>query len=289
MTVYVGTRGSSEMDRQFCTAREARRERRAERRLAGVQAEGLTRPPPTPRLTYTLFGLALGAAAPLGSFAIRLLTFRSVRRRPLRELRRHLFFYLYELCATSLVFGAAGFAAGTRAHLLREKESFYHDLADHDPLTALYNGRAFQEFYERARARAAANGLPLAIVLVDLDRLKEINDAHGHEAGNRALVLVADALRASKRVTDIAARWGGDEFSILMEGADVTAARRVAESIVAQVRNASPAAEQGTVSVTVGVCAASCLSPSDNLFGAADRALLAGKARGREAIEIVSL
>ncbi len=237
--------------------------------------------------TYPFIGLLLGAGAPVGSFLIRVLAIPPVRDHPLGDLRTHAFFYLYELVATSLVFAIAGYAAGRRNDRLRRGEAFYHHLAEHDALTGLHNARAFMDRYRRAFDHAAAGSEPLAIMLIDVDKLKEINDGHGHEAGNRALVRVAEALRASKRAADVAARWGGDEFAILLEGADVAAALRVAEGIVAHLGASAPQREP--VTVTIGICAAAQPSLSHDLFGEADRALLAGKAHGRNTIEWVSI
>lgn len=231
----------------------------------------------SPQRTYAVIGLLLGCGAPLGSFVLRFASMADVRQQPFAELRANAFFYLYELLATSLVFAVAGLIAGRRADRLGQGEAFYQQLAELDALTGLYNHRAFMERYRRALERAVTTQQPLAVILFDVDQLKAINDAHGHAAGSRALVYVADALRRSKRATDVAARWGGDEFAILMEGADLAAAIRVAEGVVAHLRN---------VTVTIGVCAAARLSLSSDLFEAADRALLAGKARGRNTIEI---
>lgn len=238
-------------------------------------------------VAYPLIGLLLGAGAPVGSFLIRALAIPSVRDHPLGDLRAHAFFYLYELVATSLVFAIAGYMAGRRTDRLRRGEAFYHHLAEHDSLTGLHNVRAFMDRYRRAFEHAVAGGEPLAVLLIDVDKLKEINDGYGHEAGNRALVRVADALRAGKRAADVAARWGGDEFAILLEGANVAAALRVAEGIVAHLGASAPQRE--TVTVTIGICAAAQPSPSHDLFGEADRALLAGKAHGRNTIEVVAI
>jgi diguanylate cyclase (GGDEF)-like protein len=239
---------------------------------------------PPPQLTYPFIGLLLGAGAPIGSFALRYGLFADVRQQPFADLRANAFFYLYELLATAIVFAIAGFVAGRRAHRLRQGESFYHDLAEHDSLTGLHNNRAFMDRYRRATERAVITRQPLAVILVDVDRLKAINDALGHPAGSRALVHVASALRRSKRAADLAARWGGDEFAILLEGADVAAAIRVAEGVMADLRRTAP-----NVTVTIGIGAAPRPSLPADLFEAADRALLAGKAHGRNTIEVVSI
>ena len=242
-----------------------------------------------PQFTYPFIGLLLGAGAPAGSFLIRFLAIHSVRDHPSGDLRAHAFFYLYELVATSLVFAIAGYVAGRRADRLRRGEAFYHHLAEHDSLTRLHNARAFMDRYQRALEHATAAGEPLAVILIDVDKLKEINDTFGHEAGNQALIQVADALRNSKRAADVAARWGGDEFAILLEGADVAAAVRVAEGIVARLRDGPSRLERATVSVTIGICVSAQPALSLDLFAAADRALLAGKARGRNTIEVAAI
>lgn len=245
----------------------------------------------TPQLTYPIIGAFLGAGAPVGSFVLRCLVFPSVREQPFADLRTNAFFYLYDLLATSLVFTIAGFVAGRRAHHLRRSEAFYLELAEHDSLTGLHNDRAFADRYRRALGRAITAQQPLALILIDVDQLKAINDAFGHPAGSDALVHVARALRHSKRSADIAARWGGDEFAILLEGADEAAALRVAEGLIAYLRTTPLILERTTipVSVTIGICSAAHPSASADLFAAADRALLAGNAHGRNTIEIVSI
>lgn len=244
-----------------------------------------------PHVTYPLIGILLGFGAPVGAFLIRVIGVAEVRERPLDDLHAHAFFYFYALLGTCVVFAIAGFISGHRADWLRRGREFYHDLAEHDSLTGLYNDRALAERYRRAFERAIATRQPLSMMLIDVDQLKAINDAFGHGAGSQALTHVADALRCSKRAADIAARWGGDEFSILLEGAEAYAAMRVAERIVAHLRK-TPMSLDGTprtVSVTIGICTAVQPEPYADVFAAADRALLAGKARGRDTIEAVSI
>ena len=237
-----------------------------------------------PTVAYPLIGMILGAGAPVGSFLIRVLAISSVRNDPLGDLGANAFFYAYELLGSSLVLAVAGYFAGLRADRLRRGEAFYHHLAEHDSLTGLHNMRAFMDRYRRALEHAVATGEPLAVLLIDVDKLKEINDALGHEAGNKALIQVANALRISKRTVDVAARWGGDEFAILLESAGVSAAMRVARAIEANLRDSS-----SHVSVTIGICATTQPSLSADLFEGADRALLAGKNHGRNTIEALSI
>jgi len=244
-----------------------------------------------PHVTWPIIGAALGLGAPAGSFALRFLMLADIRRHPSDDLRANAIFYLYELVATSLIFAIAGFIAGRHAERLRRGEAFYHHLAEHDALTGLHNDRAFTDRYRRALERAVTTQRPMAMILLDVDELKAINDAHGHAAGSQALVHVAEALRRSKRAADIAARWGGDEFAILLEGADIAAAMRVAEGVLTYLRNTPLQLDGATtiVTATIGICTAAQPALTSDLFQAADEALLAGKARGRNTIEAVAV
>src|SRR5262249_12362935 len=91
------------------------------------------------------------------------------------------------------------------------------ELAFHDPLTALPNRAMFMDHLERALARARRAGDTVAVVFVDLDDFKLVNDSLGHEVGDRLLVAVAERLRTTVRQGDLVARLGGDEFTILLE------------------------------------------------------------------------
>ncbi|HEX9500698.1 MAG TPA: GGDEF domain-containing protein, partial [Thermoanaerobaculia bacterium] len=210
------------------------------------------------RATYLTIGLLLGIGAPVGAFITRLVVFAPVGNAPLDDLRANGFFYLYELIGSCTVFAIAGYIAGARAERLLRAEAFYQTLSEHDPLTGLFNDRAFRNRYARSIDRAARTGQPLSLLLIDVDHLKKINDQHGHPAGNEALVHIANALRVAKRADDAAARWGGDEFAILLEGGDSSAAHRVANNVLARVRAAAIYLDSGLlpVTVTIGACTA---------------------------------
>ena len=163
----------------------------------------------------------------------------------------------------------------------------YRDLAEHDELTSLANARAFVSAHQRRAAEHSARYRePLSLLLLDVDQLKAINDTLGHKAGGAALVRVAEVLNECKREDDLAARWAGDEFALLMCGADVVAARRQAESIVERLRKRAPCgvgARERPISVTIGI-ATSAGGRARDLFDRADRALYAGKAAGRNCV-----
>ena len=243
------------------------------------------------RLTYPLIGLLLGIGAPVGALMIRMATSAEVRSAPLQELRGNAFFYQYELVGTSVVFAIAGWIAGARAERLEAAESFYQSLAEHDALTGLYNERAFRDRYSRAIERASRTAQPVSLLLIDVDHLKRINDEHGHRTGNKALIHVASALRDAKRTTDSAARWGGDEFAILLEGADANATRRVAEGVLARVRHKPVAFTRGqlTATVSIGAVCSPRPGPTEDLFAVADAALYDAKHAGRDRLQFAEV
>jgi diguanylate cyclase (GGDEF)-like protein len=107
------------------------------------------------------------------------------------------------------------------------------NLAQTDALTGLYNLRMFNEVWRREHDAAERGRGVYALLMIDMDKLKEINDTFGHEAGNSAITLVAQCLQRSIRGTDYAARFGGDEFAVLLPGASP----EIAEAVVKRVRH----------------------------------------------------
>lgn len=152
----------------------------------------------------------------------------------------------------------------------RVRTSKLHDEALADALTGLGNRRSFDRDLDREIARARRNGSPLTLAVVDLDGLKRINDVDGHAAGDRAIVALADALRATSRRGDRAYRIGGDEFAVLLSDALIVEP----ELFAARLRDA------GAPACTVGT-AASPPDPLDDLFALADRALYRIRAQAR--------
>jgi diguanylate cyclase (GGDEF)-like protein len=145
-----------------------------------------------------------------------------------------------------------------------------------DGLTGLANRRALEDDYRREAARAVRTGEPIALVLIDLNRFKDINDLYGHAAGDDALVGVADRMRRVLRATDGAARIGGDEFVLLLPNSDLDCAATVAE------RLARSAAERDGDTTPVGLCfgVAVCEAGQeslDDLTRRADQALYTKK------------
>jgi len=236
------------------------------------------------RILYPFLGVLLATGAPLGALAIRLAT-GSVAAGI--EVRNHLFYYLYELFGSAVVFAIAGFFAGRRADRLRAGRERFRELAGRDDLTGLPNRRRFREHYARVTARSYRFSEPVALLLVDVDGLKDINDRWGHMAGNAALRHVARIVRERKRTEDLAARWGGDEFVLLLPGADAPAAERVAGDILRAAERSVLKGPPSRVTVTIGIAAGVAASPRHDFFAAADRALYEGKKAGRNQYRIV--
>jgi diguanylate cyclase (GGDEF)-like protein len=154
-------------------------------------------------------------------------------------------------------------------------------LAEHDPLTRLYNRRAFTERLELESARAVRYSHPLALVLCDLNGFKALNDAHGHAAGDAALEQIGAVLAGGLRRADAAYRIGGDEFALLLPETSAEDAAAVAE----RVSTAMTAAFTGNMaglgaSFGVAVCPTDGTSPQE-LFRSADAAMYAAKRPGQ--------
>jgi diguanylate cyclase (GGDEF)-like protein len=159
-----------------------------------------------------------------------------------------------------------------------------------DTLTGVYSRHHFVDVAERA-VFDAPDGQPTGIALLDIDRLKQLNDTYGHVAGDAVLVDVAETLRRSVRGHDTVARWGGDEFIILCPGAGDEQLGFVAERIRAAVADSRVIGERDGGVVTVSCGVASMAGPGaglDALADAAERALSAAKRRGRNQVRVAS-
>lgn len=157
-------------------------------------------------------------------------------------------------------------------------EERVHHLAISDPLTGLVNYRRLLEVMDSEIKRSERTRRSFAVLMLDLDGLKEINDAHGHLVGNEALCRLADVLRANCRATDTAGRYGGDEFVLILLEATGDGAERLARRIPEQVHGDG---KYPPLAVSTGVAMYPQDGDSvDKLIGAADRSLYAMK-RGR--------
>jgi diguanylate cyclase (GGDEF)-like protein len=157
-----------------------------------------------------------------------------------------------------------------------------------DEITGCYNRRSFELQLERDLHLATRMRLPLSLLMLDLDNFKHINDQMGHEAGDMALRLLADNLRTELRVGDTAARFGGDEFVIVLPQANTEGAMLVAERLRARLGQIEVPGF-GKVTASFGVSTfPDHASSRDMLVAAADRALYNSKNTGRNCVSIAN-
>jgi diguanylate cyclase (GGDEF)-like protein len=154
-----------------------------------------------------------------------------------------------------------------------------------DPLTELANRRAFAQRLDEELERGRRHARPVAVVLFDLDRLKEINDLHGHQAGDRALLHVAARARSRVREGELLARLAGDEFAVVLPETEVDGALPAAERIRAEIaRHPLSGPHPLSVTVSAGVAHSRPETSGEELLAAADRALYRAKAGGGNAV-----
>ena len=162
------------------------------------------------------------------------------------------------------------------------------EMASTDKLTGLLNRHAFAILTERLLAQYRRSPQPISMLLADIDRFKEINDRHGHRAGDRVLSGVAGRLLGSLRQSDIAARWGGEEFLIVLSGCDRSEAQLIGENLRQKIA-ATPIEVNGqqiAVTISVGVSQYDGVEPADQTVARADGALYRAKEGGRNRVEM---
>ncbi len=171
---------------------------------------------------------------------------------------------------------------------LRRTQAQLELLATHDPLTTVLNARAFASQVAQELGRNRRYGRPLALIYLDLDDFKRVNDAHGHATGDAVLRLVADAMRGAVRQADFVGRLGGDEFGVLMPETDGSVAHSVANRLAGGIRTVF----RGTPSVTasIGVVAVTGTEAgSDELLRKADQAMYEAKRTGKDRVVQVTM
>jgi diguanylate cyclase (GGDEF)-like protein len=166
------------------------------------------------------------------------------------------------------------------------------ELAITDPLTNLYNRRGFFELGQREINRSNRTENELSVVLIDTDLLKKVNDTYGHSVGDQVLVSIAGHFRANLRTTDIACRYGGDEFAILLPDTSVQTAIEVVDRLRCCISNTVIETTNGPLKVTISVGIASSsggeCNTLDMLLNQADQALYVSKQEGRNQVNVFS-
>jgi two-component system cell cycle response regulator len=176
----------------------------------------------------------------------------------------------------------------------------YHDYLDEvfqrqmyesalrDGLTKVFNKKYFTDYLEKEFAFAARHGGPLALIFLDIDYFKKINDTHGHPAGDFVLAELSQMMGTLLRTEDVLARFGGEEFTILCRGSDLSGARIVAERVrkAVEERKFSFGGKDIPVTVSLGVVAIpeSGISEHNGFLAAADKALYEAKRNGRNQV-----
>jgi diguanylate cyclase (GGDEF)-like protein len=173
--------------------------------------------------------------------------------------------------------------------LVRAREALRFE-ATHDALTGLLNRRAAERVLEQEYSRSNRTGTPLAVLMIDLDRFKSINDRYGHAGGDNVLVAAARCLERGVRSYDQVARLGGEEFLVILPGCTAHDATLVAERLRESMRAESVPTAGGAISFTASVGIASHLEPAgsgvETLLSAADAALYRAKRLGRDRSEL---
>lgn len=167
-------------------------------------------------------------------------------------------------------------------HQERERQSVT------DGLTGIANRRHFNECFQHEFERAKRYGQPLSLIVADLDYLKKVNDKYGHQAGDEAIKAIARVLNEGSRSIDLAARFGGEEFCLLLPNTDLSMAYQTAERLRSSIWQCTVEGP-GNISASIGVASfPEHADDADDLFKQADQALYAAKQNGRNCVSIAS-
>lgn len=175
-----------------------------------------------------------------------------------------------------------------RARLL-EQAQVLEEWAVTDSLTGLYNRRQTLNLAELEFQRAQSLQRPLSMLMLDIDRFKEVNDTHGHPVGDQVLKEVAGRLKTQLRSIDTLGRYGGDEFVILLVDTGLEGARMISERLRLAVAEKPVETEQGPIGVTVSIGVTALAEDSKSIaemLDQADKAMYAAKAKGRNQVEV---
>ena len=233
---------------------------------------------PNRAVIYAAAGAVLSLGQPIGLLLVREL----YGAPPITiELLQQRVTYLYVFITTAIIMASLGYVVGRKTDRLTA-------LSETDALTGLPNRRALRHRLTDEVRRASRYASPVSLLLLDIDGLKRINDERGHAAGDRLIRQVAISIGATLRGSDLGARWGGDEFAVVMPNASADAAQHLAERLMSHLREQQANATGAPVTVSIGIATFDPTTNGDpnieHLARAADDALYAAKTSGRNRI-----
>ncbi len=200
---------------------------------------------------------------------------------------------LYYVLPASMVAAAVLIALGV-ADRLRDQRLALTDAerrAQSDALTGVLNRRSLLERLDSACLRARARGLPIALLFIDLDHFKQINDTYGHPAGDACLKAIIGPIQSELRQSDVIGRYGGEEFVVILSSADAAAAQPIAERIRQRVAEISVPGFGASIHLTcsIGIATSDMLGVwGEHLIARADEAVYAAKRCGRNCVQIAA-
>lgn len=252
-------------------------------------------------ITFALAGMAAGGMSTLGVLpgAYAAFMLASVLPFSARLFMQQSQSYML-MGLMSLVFVALLIVASRRTHMvytesqrlrfenedMAEKLQAMATTAITDSLTGAYNRNMLNVALPSEMERSRRHDTPLAIILLDIDHFKHINDSHGHQVGDRTLVWLTERICTQLRDADLLFRWGGEEFMVLAPNTDLAAASRVADRMRREIEQ-SPLVPAGIITCSLGCSEFRHDDTTDSFIQRADRALYTAKAKGRNRVEMV--
>ncbi len=235
-------------------------------------------------LRYAALGGLLATGAPGGWLVLRMRGGATIWQ----ELTGNPALYAYLLLSATFAFVAFGGALGRFADEREKLISRLRELARTDALTGLHNARNFHDQLEQECARASRSHAPLALIMIDLDLFKVVNDRYGHDVGDAALVYAADVMRRNVRRGDIPCRVGGEEFAVICpattDDAGVDVATRISDALRTQ--RFPVKGERVKITASLGVAMFRSGDRPADLYKAADQALYLAKLQGRDRVQV---
>lgn len=209
--------------------------------------------------------------------------------------------YMYQNCTFIPVMGTSGEVENLAVIVydvtdiatskldLKAANERLEEISRTDALTLLYNRGYWEDLFRMEHARQQRKVTPLSLLMFDIDHFKRVNDTYGHQVGDQAIRMVAQTMRDNGRSTDIAGRYGGEEFTMVLLDSDLDSAKVFAERLRSAVENQSIAVGEATLKVTISIGLAQWhpgYKSPDAWLAAADEALYAAKNAGRNNTQI---